>query len=612
MCGIAGIVTKKAEEHRGHIKRMTDSLAHRGPDGEGIYFFKNCVLGHRRLSIVDLSTGAQPMFSANRDLGITFNGEIYGYKEIKTKEFSHYSFQTTSDTELILAMYEKYQEKAPEYLPGMFAFALWDEKKQKLFCARDRFGEKPFYYAIGKNGEFIFASEIKAILASGLVKPTLDKQSLSFYLKHAYVHPHHSIYKNIHVLPPAHSLTYEQGKITVTRYWNIPPLRESISLNEAAGEVKRLFDQAVKKQLVADVEVGAFLSGGLDSSTIVAVASKYKKGIKTVSFAFRNSTDETPFAREIAEKYGANHKELYDDQGETLGDLFLKIQNVYDEPSADSSNIPTYLISKLSRKECKVTLTGEGGDELLGGYVAYRPFLFAEKSIKNATLNTFVLRLIANALIRRGFGTNLKHQFAGAHYAYNFDSMAEAHQMKCKAFSAKETARLGLESFPETSLYSPSWKMTGTMDDIFRLDLENFMPGDILVKSDRASMAHGLELRAPFLDVDFASFCISLPHQLKLTKDQDKLALRAAFEDMWTTSIRARGKQGFGAPITKWLTEDQSLIDLKKQYLENKNGKIYKILSFDEVQPMLAHNDYRTWTFLELALWAETHEFEYE
>jgi asparagine synthase (glutamine-hydrolysing) len=326
-----------------------------------------------------------------------------------------------------------------------------------------------------------------------------------------------------------------------------------------------------------------------------------------------NSINELPFAREIAQKYGANHKELYDDQGETLGELFLKIQNVHDEPSADSANIPTYLISKLSRRENKVTLTGEGGDELMGGYVAYRPFLFMKKNIGNAILKSPFFEFIASALLRRGFAAKsmLKHRLAGAKYAYEFGSMAEAHQMKCKAFSAKEVGVLGLEEFPEAGLYSPSWKLSGTMDDIFRLDLENFMPGDVLVKSDRASMAHGLELRAPFLDLDLASFCISLPNQLKLTKDQDKLVLRAAFEETWTPSIRARSKQGFGAPINKWLTEDESIVQLKKQYLENRSGKIYKILPFDKVQPMLAKNDYRTWAFLELALWAETHEFEY-
>jgi len=305
MCGIAGIIKKDSQKYKPQLKKMTDSLSHRGPDAEGFYFFKDCGLGHRRLSIIDLKTGDQPMLSYNGQAGVVFNGEIYGYQEIK-KNLSNYSFQTTSDTEVILALYEKYGENFVKHLPGMFAFALWDDKNKKLICARDRFGEKPLYYALGKNGEFIFASEIKAILASDLIKPKLNKKSLIHYLKRLYVHPYSAIYENIYVLPPAHFLIYQNKKIKINRYWQMPELNYQITFDEAIEKFKKLLFEAVKKQLVTDVPVGAFLSGGLDSSTIVAIASQYKKNLNTFSFGFGEWINELPYALEIARKYKTN------------------------------------------------------------------------------------------------------------------------------------------------------------------------------------------------------------------------------------------------------------------------------------------------------------------
>jgi len=611
MCGIAGIAAKRAIENKSRVKKMTDSLAHRGPDGEGVFAFESCALGHRRLSIVDLSTGDQPMFSADGKLGIVFNGEIYGYKEIKAKEFPNYNFRTTSDTELILALYEKYGEKTPEHLPGIFSFALWDERNQKLFCARDRFGEKPFYYAIGENGEFLFASEIKAIISSGIFSPKLDRAALAQYLQRLYVGPNYTIYKNVSVLPPAHALVFKNERVEVRRYWGFPDVNPNTTFEEALPKFKELFENSVKNQLVADVPVGAFLSGGLDSSTVVAVASKYKKNLKTFSFAFRDSINELPFAREIAKKYSTDHTELFDD-GEPLGSLLLKMSEVYDEPFSDSSNIPTYLLSKLASEHAKVVLTGDGGDELLGGYGGYRPLSQMSNGAKGILWRNKLVWLMGRVIAKSNLPQKnyLLHRHLGAEYAHKFNSVLEAHLAQGKVFNSSQLKELGFEEelIPK---YKPSWELTKSLDDALRADLETYMPGDILVKTDRASMASGLELRAPFLDVEFASFCISLPHSLKVNRGEEKYILRRAFEQTWTDSIKKRNKQGFGAPITKWLKDD-SIAKLRREYLGDRTKKIFKLLPFEAVQKLSARNNYQTWNLLSLALWAESHEFEYE
>lgn len=611
MCGIVGIVVRNAKNQEVSVKSMASSIAHRGPDGEGIHIFENCALGHRRLSIVDLSTGSQPMFSSDGKVGLVFNGEIYGYKEIKEKEFKNYKFRTTSDTELILAMYEKHGEDLASHLPGIFSFALWDENKQSLFCARDRFGEKPFFYATGKSGEFIFASEIKAILSSGLVIPRLRKASVAHYLSKLYVDPRHTIYENIFVLLPAHSLTFKDGNIKTSRYWSFPGIKADVSAEEATPEFRRLFEKAVEKQLVADVPVGAFLSGGLDSSTVVAVASKFKKDLKTFSFAFRDSINELSFAGEIAKKYSTNHTELFDD-GESLGDLLLEMSRIYDEPFGDSSNIPTYLISKLASKYTKVVLTGDGGDELLGGYGWYGPLLnMAERgseAIWRNRLIWFLGKIIAKFnLPNKNY---LLHRHLGAEYTSKYGSVLAAHLNQNSVFNTEELRELGLDD-TDTQDYKPSWKASGKLDDALQADLETYMPGDILVKTDRASMANGLELRAPFLDMDFASFCISLPYSLKINNGEEKHILRKSFEDSWTDSIKKRSKQGFGAPVGKWLKEE-SVTKLRNEYLGDPTKKIFKILPFEVVERFSAKDNYKTWALLVLAIWAEKWNFDYD
>jgi asparagine synthase (glutamine-hydrolysing) len=602
MCGIAGIVSNETIKYKEQLETMVKSIRHRGPDGSGTFYFKNCALGHVRLSIVDLSTGQQPMLSPNQKSGIIFNGEIYGYRDIK-ETIHNFSFNTTSDTEVILALYEKYGKDFLKYLPGMFAFAVWDDMNQELICARDRFGEKPFYYAFGNNGEFIFASEIKAIIASGLITPILDYNSLNFYLQHLYIHPHQTIYQNIYTLPPAHSLRYYKGKVIIERYWQLPEMNKDIELSEATEQFKDLLDRAVAKQLIADVPVGAFLSGGLDSSTIVALASRHQSNLSTFSFGFEESVNEHPFAKQVAEGYCTNHVELSDNYVD-IGDLLLEMQDVYDEPFADSSNIPTYLISKLARQYGKVVLTGDGGDELLAGYdFWYKPLLsFEYKPEYNKTvILMYHLADRFGKLLGRPIPNYLQNRIKGPQN--NINAVAETHVQQNVFFTATKLQQLGLNIYTTSAI---SGYQSGTVDDALRMDIQDYMPGDILVKTDRASMANGLELRAPFLDVDFASFCISLPSRLKINHNTDKLILRKAFEMSWPEEIRNRGKRGFGAPVEKWLLKDSVKL-LKDEYLNNPKRRIFDLISFEESRCFVSQNDYKTWILLVLSLWLEKH-----
>lgn len=562
MCGIAGIVGHGAGGRRAEVEAMNAAIAHRGPNADGIHSYPSCMLAHKRLAIVDLTPGgAQPMLSPGGSVAVTFNGEIYGYQELK-KALS-YPFQSQSDTEVILALYAKHGAGVAEFLPGMFAFALWDDTKQTLIAARDRFGEKPFYYALTDAGELIFASEIKAIIASGRMTPQIDSASLAHYLHKLYVHPTKTIYSNIHTLPPAHMLVFKNGVVEVSRYWSLPQTARAISLSDALPEFSRLLRDAVRKQLVADVPVGAFLSGGLDSTTIVALASEITPHIKTFAFGFNSSKNELSYAKMAADLYGTEHYELHDDE-HNIAELLRTMATVYDEPFADSSNIPTYLISREARTHATVALSGDGADELLGGYGSYKAFLPQS--------------LLAQLLV--GFAQPVSHRDD------NFFTRSEIATLLTKSFS-----------LPDAPIFN-------NPDDAMRDDLVDYMPGDILVKTDRASMAHALELRAPFLDVPFAEFAASLPYSLKINKQSDKVILREAFGNKWPEPIRRRTKQGFGAPVDKWLQRDD-VQKLMSEYLNNSHQKIFQHLSFDATRSYIARNDYKTWILLVLAMWAE-------
>lgn len=595
MCGIAGIITPNAKNYTEEIQKMTDAIAHRGPDAADHEFYENAALGHRRLSIIDLSeTGKQPMFSNTKNECIVLNGEIYGYQNLKSK-YADYPYHGTSDTEVILAMYQKKGKELLHELPGMFAFAIWDEKKQELFCARDRFGEKPFYYAIGTNGEFIFASEIKAILASKLLKPKVNSEALYHYLQYGYVSAFQSIYSNVFTLPPAHQLVFSEGKISVERYYSIPKNDVEISLSEAKEQFSHLLKNAVKKQLIADVEVGSFLSGGLDSSTIVAIVNEFKPQQTTISFGYSGENSELKFAEEIAKKYNTNHIEIYENRGNIAKEL-SKISPFFDEPFADMSYSPQHKICEAAARHLKVVLAGDVGDELFGGYSFY--------NVENKLKNHFSYN---NILVK--FGLKQFGKFRETTYLtqenINHKNILDFHQNKVRNFfSPKEMASLGV-----TAKYHQDYSFKAnpnSLNDIMRTDLEKYVPGNMLVKSDRMAMANSLEVRTPFLDKDFAEFCIQLPENLKLDNERDKIILRETMQNHWSETIKSRNKQGFGSSVENWF-EEESLTNLSDVLLKDKSQKVFDFINFEATQKFL-NKDKKHWNLLQLALWAENYK----
>lgn len=595
MCGIAGIISPNAQNYQAQLQQMTDAIAHRGPDAEHHEFLENAALGHRRLSIIDLSeTGKQPMFSPSKNECIVLNGEIYGYQNLK-KKYSDYAYRGTSDTEVILAMYQANAENLLQELPGMFAFAIWDEEKQELFCARDRFGEKPFYYALGNNGEFIFASEIKAILASGIIKPTINYEALYHFLQYGYVSAFQSIYENVFTLPPAHFLRFKEGKIQQERYYSIPKNDLQIGLSDAKEQFSFLLKSAVEKQSVADVEVGSFLSGGLDSSTIVAMVNEFKSKQTTISFGYSGENSELKFAEEIARKYKTNHIEIHENRGDIAADL-LKISPFFDEPFSDMSYTPQFKICQAAARHLKVVLGGDVGDELFGGYTFY--------TVEQEMLDHFSYNNLLWKFGLKQFGKVQETSFiTKQNIAYK--NILDFHQNRVRNyFTPKEMSGLGVKSkFHQKYSFEIG---ENSINDLMRVDLEKYVPGNMLVKSDRMAMANSLEVRTPFLDKDFAEFCIQLPENLKLNASQDKIILRETMQNYWTESIRNRTKQGFGSSVETWF-EEKNLLDLSDHLLKNKNSKVFQFIDFSAAQKFL-NQDKKHWNLLQLALWAENHK----
>ncbi|UOE38013.1 asparagine synthase (glutamine-hydrolyzing) [Chryseobacterium oryzae] len=606
MCGIAGIVKQNILEDKFYektLKTMTDSILHRGPDDEGHEFFRNCFLGFRRLAIVDLSVeGHQPMYSNTKNECIVFNGEIYGYRDLK-ENLLEYPFQSNTDTEVILALFQKHGINLPNYLNGMFALAVWDEEHQKLFCARDRFGEKPFYYAIGKNGEFIFSSEIKAILSTGLVDPQLNDEAIHHFLRHMYVDSQQCIYKNIKVLPPAHQLIYEKGEITISQYWHLSNEELKISETEALTEFKNLVERSVEKQLIADVKVGAFLSGGLDSGTLVALSSKKIKDLTTLGFQYEGDWDEMPDARNIAEKYKTNHKEIALQQSEIASTL-VEVLTKMDEPIADTAILATYTICKEAAKNMTVVITGNAGDELFGGYGWYqKENEILEKGSSNPSFLS-IYKICSTISEKLGFKKSQQY-FLDKIFRAKFPDIISYQKGKVHGnFSIQETASL-LKNNLNYQHHYPFVLDKNNLNTCLKMDLTNIIPGDYLVKDDRIAMMHSIELRTPFLDVNLVEFCVSLPAEYKVNSTETKIILRNAFGELLTSNILNKKKQGFGAPISDWLKISEMEM-LTEKILKTPSSKIFKKLDFKEVQKQLNYN-YKHWSLLVLGIWMDKH-----
>jgi len=597
MCGITGVVAPHVEPLKKVLDVMIARQRHRGMDETGLFESAQCLLGHNRLSIVDLSSGQQPMSTNDGRFTVVFNGEIYGYKQLK-KELD-YPFVTSSDTEVILAMYVQYGKAMLSKLTGMFAFAIWDEHTKELFVARDRVGEKPFYYALPGDKTFIFASEVPTLAATGLVNLDIDTQSIAHFLSKLYIHPNHSIYQNIKSLPAGHYGVFKNGVFTIENYWNPSLATKNMSYMEAVEELELLFKNAIKDQLIADVPVSVFLSGGLDSSTVAAYARMENPHVEALSFRFKSGFDEGPFAHDVARLHNISIHELWEEESQNIVDLFNRSVDCYGEPFADSSSIPTMLICQAAVKRTKVVLSGDGADELFGGYVSrYRPTIYLQKLIGKSRLRLLAARYaygMLNKITHRDF---FLQRSQAAKYALNGNSILRSLDEAGSLFKDDELLTSGLVR------HEPIWPQENNdVNAGMLLDIKNYLPADILVKTDRAAMAVGLEVRAPFLAKEIMEFAMTLPAQFKITSSSDKIIMRSAFEKVWPPSVINRSKQGFGSPVAAWLG-DADMSDYRQQ-LFNANAKIYSYLNKELINKYKTANNMQGWALLNLAVWLE-------
>lgn len=584
MCGVIGITGGNPKVRKDALARGLSALSLRGPDDKGEVFFAEAALGHARLAVIDLATGAQPMRDSARDIAVSFNGEIFNYRELRQDlEKRGHRFATASDTEVILKAYIEYGDRCPEYLDGQFAFALWDNERSQLFMARDRFGEKPFFYC-QRNDMFLFASEIKALRATGLVRDELDPVSIDNYLALYFVPPWRTIYRDTAVLPPAHRAVFKGGKLTVERYWALTRDPVRLSLTEAASQVRDMLAASVKSRMVADVEVGVFLSGGVDSSIVTMLAAPHSAHkLKSFAAGFDAYRNELPYAREVASRVGTDHYER--NVTVSLEDI-RTIVRYFDEPLGDSSIVPTSLIAKLAREKVTVALSGDGGDELFMGYNHYRAHwhLPAYK------------RLAARLL------------------GYTPDALYKRSHLNM--FSVSERARLwkdggdSIESDPTTHV--DLTEAETPLQRLNLLDLNLKLPGDMLVKVDRASMMRSLEVRSPFLQHDLAQFAFNLPDAYKTDHERGKRVLEQAYADLLPESVFTRKKEGFGVPVKEWLKEPsmRDYIDTIRKdlriaaFLDGDKVRSY-IDSFYEGREQLS---YKLWMLLMLELWMRERE----
>jgi asparagine synthase (glutamine-hydrolysing) len=628
MCGITGWAnleprTPPPDGARELLHSMCERMVHRGPDSEGLVVSQGVALGMRRLAIIDLITGEQPAFNEDKTIAVILNGEIYNYRELrKDLEKRGHSFRSMSDTEVVPHLYEEYGEQMVERLNGMFAFALWDSKRRKLFIARDRFGEKPLYWGVFDN-TLLFASEPKVLLAHPAVKTSLNLQALRQYLSFDYVPAPLSIYEGIHKLPAAHTLTLENGKIETHPYWSLsykttnPPPSET----EAAEQLRELLFDSVRMRLVSDVPLGVLLSGGVDSSTVAAMAVRASSdAVKTFSISFAESSfDESQFARAVAKFLGTDHHEERL-SANLAANLVGDIGSWMDEPFSDPSLVPTYLLSRFTRKHVTVALGGDGGDELFAGYPTYRGHRWADlyarvpNRVRTALIEPFV-RLLPVKTKNLSFDYKATRFVAGSKY----DSVTR-HHVWFGSFAPDEQEKLLTpEVLRETDsdVYRDArlmWEQCDSTDQVERMqsvDTRLYLAEDILTKVDRASMAVSLEVRAPFLDPRVAEFAASLPSNYKLRGGTTKYILKRAIDGLLPPFVARRGKKGFGVPVAEWLKEKLRPLarDLLSPERVRKAGVFnadYVTRLQDEHERGVANHRKLLWTLLMFELWHES------
>lgn len=621
MCGIVGTVKSNLRPVSSEIiEKMNRCIVHRGPDDDGFFIKENVGLAMRRLSIIDVAHGKQPMFSGDRTKAIVYNGEVYNFQELKADlEKRGHVFETNSDTEVIVHLYDEYGADCVNYLRGMFAFAIWDETDKSLFIARDRVGKKPLLYSHQPNGDLIFGSEFTALLAHPDISREVDVQAIDAYLSFLCVPAPLTAYKSIRKLEPAHWMRWKNGEIRTQRYWS-PDFSKKITISEAEAidETTRLLRESVKMRMISEVPLGAFLSGGVDSSAVVALmAEASSQPVKTFSIGFEEQDfSELKYAKIVAEHVGAEYNEFIV-KPDALEVLPTLVEH-YGEPYADSSAIPTYYVAKETRKHVTVALNGDGGDESFAGYERYAAMRIAEKyyKIPAALRKTFIenaVELIPTSEIKRSRARDLKRFVKAASLPrveryFRWVSAIDRNS-KTELYTADFANKLnGVNAADHIGAWFDKANGSGILDATLLTDQMTYLPNDLLVKVDIASMANSLEARSPLLDHHIIEFAASLPENLKMKRFETKSLLKKVAAQFVPKDVIYRRKMGFGVPVGNWFRSNMK--DFIREVLLSEKSLQRGVIKSE----MLARyvNDhieakrdytYQIWTLLMLELW---------
>jgi asparagine synthase (glutamine-hydrolysing) len=623
MCGIIGFVNLDQQRPTNEriARAMNDAITHRGPDDEGFYFKNQIALGMRRLSIIDLAGGHQPISNEDGTVWVVFNGEIYNYRELREGLLARgHQLKTNSDTETIVHLYEDYGDDLVQYLNGMFGFALWDERRQRLLVARDRMGEKPLYFT-QTDEAFVFASELKAVVQHPSVERRVNLLALRKYLQYEFVPSPHTMLEGIHKLLPAHRLIFEKGSWRTEKYWQLSydGKRLKIGEEDAAEEVRNRLREAVRMRLVSDVPLGVLLSGGIDSSTMAEMACEAAGGrVKTFSIAFEEkSFDESSYARKVAAQLGTEHYEQRFTERDML-DIVPEIPRLLDEPLGDGSLIPTFLLSRFTRQHVTVALGGDGGDELFAGYPTYGAHRMARlyQMIPGFVRSGLIEPVVAGLPVST---ENLSLDFKAKRFVRGASHGAGTrHTIWMGSYDAVEQRKLLrpeiVAAYPDERVFDevlPYDRLNGNgnlIEQMMKLDAAHYLSECVLFKVDRASMAASLETRAPFLDHTFIEFVLKLPIEMKLKGLTGKYILKKAMRGRLPDDVIDRPKKGFGMPVAKWVKgELRSLVrDTFSPERLNRRGLFnadYVQRMLDEHERGLADHRKLIWTLLMFEMW---------
>ncbi|MFP4061759.1 MAG: XrtA/PEP-CTERM system amidotransferase [Halochromatium sp.] len=569
MCGITGIfdLRERRPIDRALLEAMNQTQFHRGPDEGGVHLEPGLGLAHRRLSIIDLSSGQQPLFNEDESVVVTYNGEIYNFIALTRElEQAGHRFRTHCDTEVIVHAWEEWGEACVERFRGMFAFGLWDRNRQILFLARDRLGIKPLYYSLLPDGQLLFASELKALMAHPDLPRALDSQAIEDYFAYGYVPEPRSIFRAVRKLPPGQVLSLQQGQRELPpprAYWDVPfdplpPLDEASAMRELVERLR----EAVQVRQVAEVPLGAFLSGGVDSSAVVAMmAGLTREPVRTCSIGFADPAyDESRYAQQVAQRYATNHYQEQVDSDDFA--LLDRLGELYDEPFADSSALPTYRVCELARRKVVVALSGDGGDENLAGYRRYRHHL-AEDCLRRPlplNLRRSLFGTLANLYPKadwapRVFRAKATFQALARDSVEGYFQGVSILRDELRAQLFAPTFRRELQGYNAVELlreHAARAPVNDSLSLVQYLDLKTYLPGDILTKVDRASMAHALEVRVPILDHPLVEWISGLPPTLKIRDGEGKYLLKKAMQPYLPNEIMYRRKKGFSVPVAEW------------------------------------------------------------